>query len=202
MEQVYQIYRVTDAFSWDEVPVLKMEYAYLSTPESVTAYGQICAGENSFYVHLWANQARVRAEECGIEGLPYKDSCLEFFFRPEENDPRYFNIEFNLNKCLYLGIGVDLATRQRIFLDNMEQVFKPVTKRTEQGWDIYYQIPFSFIRCYFPEFNIYAGKTILGNCYTCSDLADVPYYRSWSQVNGKMFTFHCPECFGRMEIIG
>lgn len=202
MEQIYEIQRVTDTFSWDKIPVLNMEHAYLSTPESVTAFGQICASEKALFVHLWVKQVQIRAEEYGLEGLPYKDSCLEFFFCPEEENPEYFNFEFNLNKCLYLGIGKDLATRQRILLENVEEIFKPVTKRTQDGWEIYYQIPYAFIYEYFPMFSVYEGKIIRGNCYSCSDLSNVPYYRSWRHVSEKMFTFHCPECFGRMKIMG
>lgn len=201
MKQVYEIKRVSDDVEWDEIPVLQMGYAYLNTPKDITAFGQICAGDDALFVHLWANQTQIRAEEYGISGLPYKDSCLEFFFRPEEDDHRYFNFEFNFNKCLFLGIGTDLETRQRLLLEDREEIFKPVTRRTEKGWEISYQIPYTFILQYFPEFCITEGKVIWGNCYTCADLAEKPYYRSWNKVEENAFTFHCPEHFGKMVIV-
>lgn len=201
MKPVYEIKRIAGNVNWEEIPVLQIEYAYLNTPEDITAFGQICAGGDALFVRLWAHQPQIRAEEFGLEGLPYKDSCLEFFFRPEENDPRYFNFEFNFNKCLYLGIGTDLETRRRLLLEDREEIFKPETKRTEKGWEVFYQIPYAFICRYFPEFRIYEGKTIWANCYTCADLADIPYYRSWSKVNEDSFSFHRPECFGLMRIV-
>ena len=201
MEQMYEIKRVIGNVNWDEIPILQMEYAYLDTPEDINAFAQICAGRDALFVHLWADQSQIRAEEYGIVGMPYKDSCLEFFFRPEEGDPRYFNFEFNFNKCLYLGIGKDLETRQRLLLEDREEVFKPETKCTKTGWEVFYQIPYAFIRQYFPQFGIYEGKSIWANCYTCADLADIPYYRSWSKVNADLFSFHRPECFGKMRII-
>ena len=202
MEQTYEIKRVTGDVKWEEIPALEMGFTYLNTPaDTVTAFGQICAGEEALYVHLWAKQRQIRAEEFGISGLPYQDSCLEFFFRPEEEDPRYFNLEFNFNKCLYLGIGTDGDDLERILLADREALFKPVTRQTEQGWEIFYQIPYAFIRRYFPSFSVYAGKTLWANCFTCSDLAEVPYYRSWSQVIAEPFTFHIPKCFGKMKIV-
>lgn len=200
MKQIYEIKRVRDDVKWDEIPVLQMEYTYIHDSAHITAFGQICAGENALFVRLWANQSEIRAEEYGIDGAPYLDSCLEFFFRPEENDPRYLNFEFNLNKCLYLGVGVDLESRQRILLEDREEIFKPITGRTEKGWEVTYQIPYSFIQQYFPEFCITEGKVIWGNCYTCADLAEKPYYRSWNQVDENAFTFHCPEHFGKMIV--
>ncbi len=201
MEKVYEIHRVTGGMDWDTLPVLKMEHAYLGTPESITAFGQICATRESFFVRLWANQPSIRAEENGISGLPYLDSCLEFFFCPEAADPRYFNFEFNFNKCLYLGIGTDKASRQRILLENREELFKPVTQRTKQGWEVRYQIPFTFIQEYFPKFTVYEGKALMANCFTCADLAEIPYYRSWSDVHTEPFTFHSASCFGVMKIV-
>lgn len=201
MTQLYEIKRVTDGWIWDEIPVLNMKYAYLDTPESVTAFGQICITQDAFQIRLWANQPHIRAEEYGISGLPYRDSCLEFFFCPENTDSRYFNFEYNFNKCLYLGIGTDKESRQRILLKNRDDIFKPITQRTEQGWEVRYQIPFSFIKSYFPYFTVYEGEEFAANCFTCSDLAEIPYYRSWSKVNTEPFTFHSSACFGIMKIV-
>lgn len=158
MDKMYEIKRATDNINWNDIPVFEMGYAYLATPEDITAFGQICVGKEDIFVHLWANQSQIRAEEYGILGLPYKDSCLEFFFRPEETDPRYFNFEFNFNKCLYLGIGIDLKTRQRILLEDLEGIFKPITKRTKQGWEILYRIPFSLLEDIFRRLIYMKGR--------------------------------------------
>ena len=201
MEQSYNIQSIIGTIEWDKVPILEMKYSYLVTPENIVAFGQICAGKDAFFVHLWAQQPEIRAKEFGADGLPYKDSCLEFFFQPEETNPRYFNLEFNFNKCLFLGIGTNGEDLQRILLDDWEEVFKPFTQRTDQGWEIFYQIPYSFIRRYFPEFELHKGKILRANCFTCSDLAETPYYRSWCRVVNEPLSFHRPECFGIMIIV-
>ena len=77
-------------------------------------------------------------EETGLMGLPYLDSCLEFFFSPIENDNRYFNIEFNSNACVFFGLagGADSIMRQTPEDTSMD-FFKPNIPTYEDSWEIF-----------------------------------------------------------------
>ena len=64
-------------------------------------------------MRLRARERDIRAEYTGLTDMPCEDSCLEFFFSPRPGDSRYFNIEFNPNCCMYLGLcdGRDALVR-------------------------------------------------------------------------------------------
>ena len=80
---------------WSDIPVAPID-TRLWTPEvDISASAQVCYDEKALYVRLTAKEENIRAEETGSIGVPCKDSCLEFFLSPIEDDTRYFNFEFN-----------------------------------------------------------------------------------------------------------
>ena len=182
---------------WETIPELSLDERYLDTPEDAKAWAQICYNEEAMFVHLWANEKEIRREETGLLGEPYHDSCLEFFFSPEGTDQRYFNMEFNSNRCLYLGFGAGLGTATRLIVD-IDAVFSPKVNFSDDGWEIFYTVPFSFIRRFFPDFTVTEGKTIRANCYKCADEMTPGHFLSWNPVNTDPLSFHAPDCFGEM----
>lgn len=195
----YKIKRVDGEIDWSNIESLEMTNRYLETPEKIKAFAQICYDSEGLKVHLWSENDDVRAVENDVLGSPYEDSCLEFFFSPMENDIRYFNIEFNLNCCMYLGLGRNLGDHTRLVHSEVKKIFAPMSNLTESGWEIFYTVPYTFIRRFFPEFEIKKGKTVRANCFKCADLTVPANYLSWSPVDTESFTFHKPECFGIME---
>ena len=199
----YGIKLVSNGFSWQDIPVLEMECYYKNTPDSIKAYAQICCGEDSLNVHLWTTEPSRREEEKDLLGSPCLDSCLEFFFSPMENDKRYFNVEFNANGCLFLGIGSCLEDLTRLVSSDFvaERIIIPQIDKKDGGWDLFYSIPFEFIRRFFPDFKPCEGKSMKANCYKCSDRGEYPHYLSWSPIEGLPFSYHRAECFGTMTFV-
>ena len=195
----YRIKKACREIDWSTVERLKMECKYLDTPEQIGAFAQICYNKDGIQVHLWSENDDVRAVENGPLGSPCEDSCLEFFFSPMEGDLRYFNIEFNSNGCLFLGFGSSVSDLTRLILDDPNALFNPKICRTDTGWEIFYTVPYQFIRRFFPDFEIKQGKTVRANCYKCADLTVPANYLSWSPVDPDHFTFHAPTHFGTME---
>ena len=183
---------------WSKIPVLNIDTPYRKTPDDIRAYAQIGWDEQALHVHLWADVQELRAVEEGPYGMPCEDSCLEFFFCPVPGDPRYMNIEFNPNGCMYLGMGTSLKDLTRLIPDQEGNPFQPRIQKTGSGWEVFYTVPYRFIRRFFPNFAPIPGMTIRANCYTCSDLSDKPYYLSWNQVEAQPFTFHHSQSFGFM----
>jgi len=194
----YVIGYINNHPSWEAIPTLSINCKYDDGSDSVKAYGQICCDESAILIHLWAEQKEIRAEERGLLGMPCKDSCLEFFFCPNDQDIRYINMEFNINKCLYLGFGSNLQDLSRIVIEDADSIFKPQANRTQMGWEIYFQIPYSFITRFFQDFHVFDGKVIRANCYTCSEASNPPYNLSWNRIQGNPLTFHRPQDFGTM----
>lgn len=195
----YKIKIIDNNPDWKEISTLNIDNPYLDTPDSIWAKAQICCNMEKIFVHLWTKEDNYLAKEEGPLGLPYLDSCLEFFFSPIEDDKRYFNIEFNSNSCVFLGFASKLEDIVRqIPKDGIYDIFCPVVNKGTDCWEIFYEIPFEFIRRYFPDFKVFEGKKIRANCFKCSDNSNPPHYLSWNLVEGVPFTFHKPECFGVM----
>ena len=191
----YSVTRVSGAPQWQLIPKVSMEHRYLQTPEEIRAYGQLAYNDEYLFVRLQAKVPYIRAEEQGDLGSPCQDSCLEFFFCPVAGDPHYFNIEFNFNGCMYLGYGTGLKDLIRLIPD-AGVVLKPRIGRTEDGWEITYDIPWEFIRRVMPK--AAPVGPLKANFYACSDLSEPPYYLSWNKVQEEAFTFHRSQCFGNI----
>ncbi len=186
---------------WSDKPILNIDTSYINTPDTVKAWAQLAYDDEAILVRLWTEEYEHRALETGRFGDPYKDCCLEFFFSPMENDPRYFNFENNSNGCYYLGIGTGLSDLIRLIPKSEEDIFERKVTKFEGGWEITYKFPYELIRRFFPDFKVYEGKTIRANCFKCADMTEPPHYLSWNPVTAKKFTFHTPECFGTMTFV-
>lgn len=194
----YLISYCQDGPDWNRIPWLEVSHAYYQTPPYVRAYAQLAYDHQSLFVHLRMDVPEVRAEERGTIGAPCNDSCLEFFFCPVPGDPRYMNIEFNLNGCMYLGIATSLDDLTRLLPDQAGNPFEPSIDTTTTGWEITYRVPFAFIRRFFPSFQAVGGQSIRANCYACAEQAVPPYFLSWNPVETEQFSFHQSQCFGLM----
>ena len=183
---------------WNNIPRLEMDTAYFETPSHIRAYAQLAYDDHALSVHLRMDVPEIRAEETGPVGSPCNDSCLEFFFCPVPDDPRYMNIEFNFNGCMYLGIGSGIKDLTRLIPNQKRNPLEPRISATPTGWEITYRIPDAFIRRFFPSFRITGGQAILANCYALAEQAEPPYFLSWNPVDQENFTFHQSQCFGLM----
>ena len=163
----------------------------------VVASAQICYDEEALYVRLSAKEKHIRAEYTGPLDMPCQDSCLEFFFCPMEGDNRYFNIEFNPNCCMYLGIGSCLKDLVRL-LPAWENVLYPKAERFFDGWAVTYQVPVSFVRRFFPGFTLESGTIIRANFYKCGELTVQPHDLSWNELAQGEHSFHRPCDFGML----
>ena len=195
--RTYTIQKMTDA-GWDAIPTLDIDHRYFETPEEITASAKIAYDDEAILVHLFTKEEKIRAVENGPLGSPCEDSCLEFFFSPMEGDLRYFNIEFNSNGCMYLGMGTSIKDLVRLLPADGADPFSYTIKKEAGAWEITYRVPYEFIRRFFPEFSVYPGKHMRANCYKCADLSEPPHYMAWSPIVGTPFKFHRPECYGEM----
>ena len=197
----YTIQKISGAPDWNVLPALDIDTRLWSPETGIQAHAQICWDESALHVHLWAKEAHVRAEQTGLLDMPCEDSCLEFFFAPVPGDKRYFNIEYNPNASLFLGLGYDRNAYTRLILTDAFS-FDPKPARTVDGWEIAYSIPFAFIRLFFPAFDPKPGDEMRANCFKCGDLTPQEHYLSWNPVTSENPDFHRPCDFGTMVFEG
>jgi hypothetical protein len=193
--QTYTISRKPETLDWSKIPSVSINNPLHKKEVDISATAQLCYDEQSLVVRLAAKESDIRAEYTNPLDQPCEDSCLEFFFSPMEGDNRYINIELNPNCCMYLGIGSSIDNLIRMLPEGWDP-FNAKAERTSDGWELTYQIPFSFIKFFFPEFSVSSGKTIRGNFYKCGDLTKEEHYFTWNQITGDVISFHRPCDFG------
>ena len=193
--KTYTVKKVQAAPNWETVPVMPIDTVCWDMGADISAQAQICWDENNLYLKLQAREAEIRMEETGETASPCEDSCLEFFFRPTDAMD-YFNVEFNPNAALWLGYGSKDAYLIRLLVPDLDQAFKPEVTFTDDGWSVTYQIPFFFIRRFFPDFAPVEGSRMWANAYKCGDKTSVPHYFSWNPMSSETPAFHRPQDFG------
>jgi len=197
----YEIKIVDCGFSFEELPTLKIDNIYKGESHGVEAYARIAAGEDALYVNMWTTEPETVAESSGIYGYPSMDSCLEFFFFPNENGERYINVEFNSIGCFFFGFASGNTDLMRIAPLREKNLFSPEIVTRDGGWEIKYRVPYELIRRVFPDFEVYEGKRIKANCYKCCERGSFSHYLTWNDSTDNTGSFHNPKIFGEMIFV-
>ncbi len=195
MNQPYLIRRVSGEPDWETVLRLEISHVLWRPDCGIRADGRFCHDGLNLYVRLSAVEERIRAEYFAPLSPVCQDSCLEFFFMPEDED-RYFNFEINPNGCLYIGFGHGREDSTALVREDMRRVFGIRPERTADGWAVSYRIPLSFLRLFWPGFS-FAGR-LRANVYKCGDRTEREHYLAWNPVVSGKPDFHRPEDFGVM----
>ena len=191
----YMIHSVNGEPDWSTIPQLEISHVLWKPDWGIRACGQFCHDADSLYVHLYAVEAKIRAEYSAPLSPVCRDSCLEFFFMPE-NGNRYFNFEINPNGCLLIGFGRSREDRAFLYRNGMKAYFSIRTRRMPDGWEAFYHIPLAFLRLFLPDFT-FTGN-LRANVYKCGDLTEHEHYLSWNPVRSETPDFHRPDDFGLM----
>ena len=191
----YTIRAVAGEPGWADVPVLEAARILWLPDAGIRAFGQFCHDTENLYVYLLAKERDIRAEHTAPLSPVCQDSCLEFFFMPEDED-RYFNFEINPNGCLYIGFGHGRADNTILYRRNLRDLFAIRTARNPDGWEVFYRIPISFLQLFWPGFT-FTG-VLRANVYKCGDLTEHRHYLSWNPVTSETPDFHRPGDFGLM----
>ena len=196
MTRQYQIQKITGKPDWNKIEKAPIDQKLWLLCEQVSAYAQLAYDDSRLYVRLHAEEPTIRAENTGMLDQPCQDSCLEFFLSPAEGDARYLNIEMNPNCCLYFGIGTGRDDLVRLLPTQGVGALNAHCTRSETGWDLYYSLPFSLLRLFFPAFHPHG--IMRGNFYKCGDLTQQEHYLAWNRVACAEPDFHRPEFFGEL----
>ena len=192
---IYMIHSVISEPTWNTIPQLEINHILWRPDCGIRAFGQFCHSAEALHVHLRAVEKNIRAEYTVPLSPVCLDSCLEFFFMPEKED-RYFNFEINPNGCLYIGFGHGRQDSTTLYRENMKELFDIRPQKTQNGWEVFYRIPLSFLRLFVPDFT-FTGA-LRANVYKCGDLTEHRHYLSWNPVTSETPDFHRPGDFGLM----
>ena len=191
----YTIVRTPGPADWDKVPAFAIGHVLWLPDAGVRAGGQLCHDGEYLYVHLFAAEKEIRAEYTAPLSPVHEDSCLELFFMPGDA-AGYFNFEINPNGCLRIQFGAERNGRTDLVRADAGAYFYIRTRRTPDGWEVFYRIPRAFIRLFDPAFQ-FRGQ-VRANAYKCGDRTVRPHYLAWNAVHAEAPDFHVPAAFGRM----
>ena len=194
----YTIKKVSGQPDWSAVPALSMDVCYAGQEHGITAGAQIAYDDEQLYVHLFSNETDLRIEEDGPLASSWLDSCLEFFFAPMEDKPHYINIEMTAKPAMLMAYGPNRYDRMRLIPSQETRGLEPVVNIRDDGWELFYQVPYSLLRILVPDFAPVSGQTMRANCYKCGDKTDHYHLLSWNPVNLKPTGYHTPQDFGMM----
>ncbi len=196
----YTITRVTGTPDWCTIPALQVDTYQWLPKLPVTMQAQLCYTDSGIHLHLTAQEQNIRAAHSAPLSMVCEDSCMEFFVRPEADDLRYFNFEFNPNGCAFIGFGPNGRELVRLVPQAEDTLLQKQVRYTADGWELFFTVPVSLIRVFFPGYTLTPGKVLRANCYKCGDHTVQPHYIAWNPIDSETPNFHRPQDFGRMVL--
>ena len=162
--------------------------------EAPQTTGKLLYNDFGIYIQLETDENPLLARYRNQNDPVCCDSCMEFFFRPNENDPRYFNFEFNPFGTMYLAVRT--SRYDSAFPDKDKQYFNVKSYVDDKRWVLQFCVPFEFID------EILGGhtKTMYGNLYKCGDETNSIHYATYYPVKTEKPDYHRPEFFGEFVL--
>lgn len=178
-------YAPIDSFAWDE-------NGYKPEARAYAAWDG-----NGFHALLCAKEEKIAIATDSFGGDVYKDSCLEWFFQPFEDDPRYINVEVNAGGAAYISFGTDRWNRT-VFEAEPEGMNIRASEHDGEWWAVAYTVPNALLEQLFgrvPQ----PGGAMKANFYKCDESIH-PHFGSWNPIVWEHPDFHRPEFFGNLEL--
>ncbi|MHB1483473.1 MAG: carbohydrate-binding family 9-like protein [Saccharofermentanales bacterium] len=150
-------------------------------------------------IRMMAYESEIRCEVRDDNGNVWEDSCMEFFVRPYDDDPRYVNFEMNPAGAMIMSIGADRNTRNPIIFKYKNEL-NLETKIEEGFWTVEFEVPFCMLNDIYGKPADTIIDKIYGNFYKCGDKTKYPHFGMWSDIDSEIPDFHRPEFFGTLVL--
>jgi hypothetical protein len=200
-----------DAPEWSIAPPIELPLYMGEKPEHFPqVQARVLYDDEAIHVLFRVDDQYVRAVNEETPGFVCRDSCVEFFFTPEEDSSTgYFNIEVNCGGVM-LFRHQDCPGGEREDLENPTshgvEIYHSLPTRVEPEitepvvWTVAFSLPYEIIKKYHKGFQRPApGVRWRANFYKCADKTSHPHWLTWSKVDHPTPRFHMPEFFGFLE---
>ncbi|MFD2203124.1 carbohydrate-binding family 9-like protein [Shivajiella indica] len=143
-----------------------------------------------------------------INGTVYTDSCVEFFFSPNQKFPlHYFNLEINAGGKALMQFSTDPHKKFNYILPSdvgkieiahslPKKIFPEIVD--EVAWTIEFKIPLRMLSDYSELTPPKPGVIWKGNFYKTATNTSNPHYITWSFIDRPKPDFHLPQFFGSL----
>ena len=214
---MYDVYKTTQPITidanwhkgvWKNIPALDIALYMGDKPEHrPQTEAKLLYDDQAIYVIFRVKDHYVRTVAKETHGEVCNDSCVEFFFTPDETvDAGYFNLEMNCGGTFLLhrntkaqhGRELDLADCQQIQVAHtLPKIIDPeITKPTT--WCVEYRLPIDIIEKYAQVVKPAPGVIWRANLYKCADHTSHQHWLTWHKVDHPTPDFHLPEYFDQI----
>ena len=175
---------------WDKANVAEVTCVnWKEFPDAPYTTAKILYNDYGIWVQMQTDEKEILARCTTQNGDVSCDSCMEFFFRPNENDPYYLNFEFNAFGTMYFGKRTD---RYNFINPEAKNSDFDVKNFIENGnWILQYCIPFAYIDSLFGSHT----KTMYANLFKVGVDTAVRHYVTYAPIDTPAPDFHRPESF-------
>lgn len=195
---------------WQEIKAIEINNYMGELPQfQPSTRAKMMDDEEYLYGIFRIKDRFVRCINQDYNGPVHEDSCVEFFFSPDNSFPkRYFNLEINCGGTPHMQyhivprkefkdlnvndiMKIEIAHSLPTIVD--PEITEPVT------WVIEYRIPISMLEQYSNITYPKEGISWRGNFYKIAEKGSNPHFVTWSFVDYSEPDFHLPEFFGILK---
>ncbi|MEN8229504.1 MAG: carbohydrate-binding family 9-like protein [Bacteroidota bacterium] len=205
-----EINAVWDKIPWNKIKPLQIQNHMGERPEHFPfTQAKITYDDSAVYVIFRVEDRYVKAVTKKNQGPVFTDSCVEFFFSPDDSTRSgYFNLEMNCGGTMLFHHQSEPRTNQNHISEaHIEEIEVAHTLpvivdpeiQEETTWSVEYRIPFSMLNNYDAFPNPESGTIWRANLYKCADKTSHPHWITWAPVDLPKPDFHQPEFFGILE---
>lgn len=210
LSQAPEINAVWDKAPWTGIKSLQLTNYMGEKPDHFPFTEAKIAYDNlAIYVIFRVEDRYVKAVHSNHQDPVYTDSCVEFFFSPDNNsDEGYFNLEMNCGGTMLFHHQTEPRTNQvHIADEDIQQIevastLPPIVDpeiQEDTTWCVEYRIPFSVLAKY-RNFPVPENGTVWrANLYKCADATSHPHWLTWAFIDLPSPNFHQPDFFGYLD---
>ena len=205
-----EINAIWDKKPWSDIKPVQLALYMGDKPDHFPyTQAKMAYDDQAVYIIFRVEDRYVKAVHNQNQDPVCKDSCVEFFFSPENNiKDGYFNLEMNCGGTMLFNHQIKRQTDVVLIRDSDIQKIKvahslpqiieqEIDKKTT--WVVEYRIPFSILSSYQIFTKPKTGTVWKANFYKCGDRTSHPHWLTWAPVDYPKPNFHLPEYFGTLE---
>ena len=198
-----------DKAVWEKVKAVKIENRMGEEPRfRPITEAKMVYDANNVYVIFRVHDKFVKSTVTTFNGHVSGDSCVEFFFSPNSEEPgHYFNLEVNAGGTPLIFFVTkprkeytrlpDTLIQEIEIAHSLPAVVNPEIT-DEVTWTIECRVPLAIFKQFTNVTMPKSGVTWRANFYKTGSDTSNPHYYTWSPVSYPEPNFHLPAYFGTL----
>ncbi len=195
--------------AWASMPSIDITHIMGENPHFMPeTQAKLAYDEHHVYGIFKVKDRYVISEETETNGPVSRDSCVEWFFAPNEDSPlHYFNIEINAGgTTLFHHVTIPRKEYKVIDEEDISQITVVTSMpgvispeiSSDTTWTVEFKIPISLLEKYSNVTHPSKGVAWRANFYKTANRNSNPHYITWNKVENPRPDFHLPQYFGKL----